>query len=428
MALPRHKIYIPFISLLFVVIKIFFLKLYRGKNVDLLEKNLSKYWDRKRCQTVSSWRLGFHYALKALELDEEDEVLLTPLGIGDIVNAITLLKLKPVFVDMDPNTHNIDFYDLKRKITKKTKVIHITYLSGMVPNLDEIVAIAKENNLIIIEDITQNYGATYKGKLVGKFGDFAIGSFSLGKCIASLIGGFVMTDNKIFHEKIKSYCHKDLKEPKKKFLLKFGYGQLMLSIATSKYFFNLITRTIFLLLSKLNPGKLKEIHHPKYYYKELHKQSFYENPPLLREFWPDDIYSYFTDLQAELALVTFRRLEAGFNKRRELAKTLLTNLNSEIKNSLPSAILDIRNCVYYHFPIYVHKDVEKFQHYMLRSGIDVVGYALPINSDEKVFHSFKQNLPFAKQIKENTTFLPIHDDYSSKDMVSMAKIVNQYFS
>jgi len=65
---------------------------------------------------------------------------------------------------------------------------------------------------------------------------------------------------------------------------------------------------------------------------------------------------------------------------------------------------------------------------MLRSGIDVVGYALPINSDEEVFHSFKQNLPFAKQIKENTTFLPIHDDYSNKDMVSMAKIVNQYFS
>ena len=147
MALPRHKIYIPFFSLLVTVIKILFHKLDRGKSADRLEKNLSKYWGKKKCQTLSSWRLGFHYALRSLELEEEDEVLLTPLAIADSVNAITLLKLKPVFIEMDPNTHNIDSADLKRKITKKTKVIHITYLSGMVPNLDEIITIAKENNL-----------------------------------------------------------------------------------------------------------------------------------------------------------------------------------------------------------------------------------------------------------------------------------------
>jgi perosamine synthetase len=427
MSLPRHKIYIPFATLFSTAIKVFFNKLNRGSNAELLEKKMSKYWGVKKCQTLSSWRLGFHYVLRSLELEEGDEVLLTPLGIADIVNAITLLKLKPVFVEMDPNTHNIDTTNLERKITKNTKVIHITYLSGMVPNLDQIIAIAKENNLTVIEDITQNYGATYKGKLVGTFGDFAVGSFSLGKCLASLIGGFVITDNETFYEKIKSYCDQDLKKPKKKFLLRFCFGQLMIKITTSKYFFNLITHTVFSLLARLNPKKLEEIHHPKYYYKNLHKQSFYENPPMFREFWPDDIYSYFSDLQAQVALVTFGKLETGFNKRRELAKTLLVNLNSDIKNMLPSALLDNYNCVYYHFPIFVNKNIEKFQHYLLRNGIDAVGYALPINSSEKVFQEFKQDLPLAKEIKEKTIFLPIHDDYSNKEMVLMADILNKYF-
>jgi dTDP-4-amino-4,6-dideoxygalactose transaminase len=163
---------------------------------------------------------------------------------------------------MDPDTHNIDVSDLRLKISDKTKVIHITYLCGMVPDLNEITAIAKEKNLTIIEDITQNYGATYQGKLLGKLGDIAVGSFSLGKCIASLGGGFVITDNDNFHEKIKSYCDSELKEPKRKFLLKLAYGQLMISITTSEYIFNWITHTVFLLLSWLSPKKWRKSINP----------------------------------------------------------------------------------------------------------------------------------------------------------------------
>jgi perosamine synthetase len=427
MPLPRHKIYIPFIPLLISTIKIFFFNLNRGKTVELLEKELSRFWNKKNCQTLSSWRLGFYYALRSLNLKKGDEVLLTPLGISDIVNAITLLQLKPVFVEMDPDTHNMDISDLRLKISNKTKVIHITYLSGMVPDLKEITAIAKENSLTIIEDITQNYGATYEGKLVGTLSDIAVGSFSLGKCIASLAGGFVITNNDSFYEKIKSYCDSELKKPKRKFLLKLAYGQLMISITTSKYIFNWIIHTIFLLLSWLSPKKMEEIHQPKYYYKNIHKQSFYENPPLLRDRWPDDIFSHFSDFQAHLALITLRKIEYGVKKRKSLVKTLLANLSKDVKNKFPSSLFDTENCVYFHVPMFMDKNIKRFQYYLLKNGIDAVGYALPINSEEKVFDQFKENLPFTRKIKEETVFLPIHNDYSKNDMELMAKIVNQYF-
>lgn len=427
MALPRHKLSIPFISLLIATIKIFFLRFDRGEKVALLEKELSNYWNKKRCQTLSTWRLGLYYVLRSLDLEEGDEVLITPIGMADIINSITLLKLKPIFVEMDPDTHNFDVSDLKNKITKKTKVIHITYLSGMVPNLEEIVTIAKDEDLTIVEDISQNYGATYQGKLIGTFGDAAIGTLSLGKCISSLGGGFVITNNETLYKKIKSYCDKELTKPKRGFLLKQACGQLMISIATSKYFFNFITHPIFLLLSRLSPKKMEEIHHPKYYYKNVHKQSYYENPPLLRDHWPDDILIHFSDLQAQLALSTFKRFERSLLKRRELAKALITNLNPNIKSMLPHGMLNTDDCAYFHFPIFVDKNIKEHQHYLLNNGIDTVGYALQINSDEPVFNQFQTSLPYARKIKESTLFLPIHDDFSKNDMVSMATKINAYF-
>jgi perosamine synthetase len=173
---------------------------------------------------------------------------------------------------------------------------------------------------------------------------------------------------------------------------------------------------------------MEEIHQPKYYYKNIHKLSIYENPPLLRDCWPDEIFCHFSDSQAHLALVTLRKIEHGVRKRKSLVKTLLANLNKDVKSQFPSSMFDTENCVYFHVPMFVDKNIKRYQYYLLKNGIDAVRYALPINSKEKVFDQFKENLPFARKIKEETVFLPVHNDYSKSDMVVMAKIVNQYFN
>ena len=139
------------------------------------------------------------------------------------------------------------------------------------------------------------------------------------------------------------------------------------------------------------------------------------------------ILFHFSDLQAQLASLTFKKFEQGLLKRRELAKTLIENLAPNIKNMLPNSILNTDDCAYYHFPFFADNNLEEHQRYFLNNGIDTVGYALQINSDEKVFIQFQRNLPNARKIKKSTLFLPIHDDYSKNDMISMATTINAYF-
>lgn len=92
----------------------------------------------------------------------------------------------PVFVDIDPATYNIDTKDMRKKITHKSKVVVIQHSFGLPQNLDEILQIARENNLLVIEDCAHTLGAKYKGKAIGTFGNASIFSFGATKIIDAL--------------------------------------------------------------------------------------------------------------------------------------------------------------------------------------------------------------------------------------------------
>ena len=154
MKIPRHKIYIPFLKIfksLFLIL-IDFNNKPGNFNIKLLEK-IKLFFNVKYSLTVSTWRIGFFYALRALEFQKNDEILISAISIPDQINCIEILGLKPIFVDLDEETHGMCIEDLKKKISEKTKAIHITYLSGIIPDLDPIISLAKDNNLKIIEDI-----------------------------------------------------------------------------------------------------------------------------------------------------------------------------------------------------------------------------------------------------------------------------------
>ena len=162
MKFPRHKLYISFKALFYSFFRILFYKEQISSDYNKLKKSFSNYYQTDLVYFLSTWRIGLYLILDTLNLEKNDEVLITGIGIPDTINSIRLAGLKPVFVDMDLETHNIDILDLRKKISLKTKIIHITYLSGLVPNLDEIIDISKKNNLILLEDISQAYGAIIK--------------------------------------------------------------------------------------------------------------------------------------------------------------------------------------------------------------------------------------------------------------------------
>lgn len=189
-----------------------------GNSVKEFEKKFAKYCGVKFGIGVGNGTDALYLALRACGIKEGDEVITTANTFIATVEAITLNGAKPVFVDINPNTFNIDTTKIEEMITKKTKVIIAVHLYGQSADMDEIKKIASRHRLIIIEDCAQAHGAEYKGKKVGSLGSAACFSFFPAKNLGCFgDGGMVVTnDEKIAkkvmmlrnHGRLEKYEHK----------------------------------------------------------------------------------------------------------------------------------------------------------------------------------------------------------------------------
>ncbi len=135
-----------------------------GPEVKELEERLSAYTGAKYCITVASGTEALLISLMAIGIKPGDEVITTPFSFIATAEVIVLLGAKPVFVDIEPDTCNINAAFIEAKITDKTKAIIPVSLYGQPADMDEINAIAKKYDLVVIEDAAQSFGATYKDK------------------------------------------------------------------------------------------------------------------------------------------------------------------------------------------------------------------------------------------------------------------------
>lgn len=135
-----------------------------GPEVKELEDKLQNFTGAKHCITVASGTEALLISLMALDIEPGDEIITTPFTFVATAEVIVLLGAKPVFVDIEPDTCNIDASKIEAKITGKTKAIMPVSLYGQVADMDEINAVAAKHNLSVIEDAAQSFGAEYKGK------------------------------------------------------------------------------------------------------------------------------------------------------------------------------------------------------------------------------------------------------------------------
>lgn len=177
--------------------------LVQGTNVQGLEDIIIKMLNTSYCSAVSNGTASLHIALISLGIGVGDEVIVPAFSYVATANVVELVGAKPVFVDIDIETFNIDISKINSKITERTKAIMPVHEFGLACNMTEIVEIAKKNNLYIIEDAACALGATWQGKNVGTFGDF--GSFSLHprKAVTSGEGGLLFSQNESRDNEIK---------------------------------------------------------------------------------------------------------------------------------------------------------------------------------------------------------------------------------
>jgi len=173
-----------------------------------IEEEFKKYFGAKYAFVFNSGRSSLMAILNALGLEKGSEVLLQAFTCNAVPNPIIWSGLKPIFVDADERTFNIDTGDLRRKITSQSRAVIVQHTFSLPADMDEIVKICQENNLILIEDCAHALGAKYKGKLVGTFGKAAFFSFSRDKVISSVYGGMVATNDPSIAEKLRQFQDK----------------------------------------------------------------------------------------------------------------------------------------------------------------------------------------------------------------------------
>ena len=176
-----------------------------GKDVAILEKKLSDFTKVKHSISCSNGTDALLLAMMALEIKPGDEVITTPFTFIATAETIAFLGAKPVFVDIDENTYNIDVTKIEGSITEKTKAIMPVSLYGQVSEMDEINGIASKYNLPVIEDGAQSFGASYKGKKSCNVSTIGTTSFFPAKpmgCFGD--GGAVFTNNDDLAEKMIS--------------------------------------------------------------------------------------------------------------------------------------------------------------------------------------------------------------------------------
>jgi perosamine synthetase len=175
-----------------------------GPYVKKFEDAFATTVDRQHAIAVANGSVALDAAIVALGIGAGDEVIMPTFTIISCAAAIVRAGAKPVLVDADAETFNMDVSQIEAKITAKTKAIMVVHIYGLPVDMDEVMTLAKKYNLRVIEDAAEVHGQTYKGKPCGSFGDISTFSFYPNKHITTGEGGMIVCNDDDLAEKCKS--------------------------------------------------------------------------------------------------------------------------------------------------------------------------------------------------------------------------------
>lgn len=349
-----------------------------GSNVKEFEKEFSEYLGVKNSISVGNGTDALVIALKALGIKEGDEVITTPYTFFATAESISFVGAKPVFVDVDINTYNMDPSKIEEKITDKTKAIMVVHIFGQACEMDEINKIAKKNNLYVIEDAAQAIGTEYKNKKIGNLSDIATFSFFPTKNLGGAgDGGMIVTNN----NDLAVLCRA---------LKNHGSGEN--------------GESAFNILNDIKKEKVPEesldntIYNPSKYYNYLIGHN-----------------SRLDEIQAAILRVKFKHIDKWNNSRIRLAGVYNEGLKSTSLIT-PKKSKDSKHT--YHLYILQSENREELVKYLKEKGVATgVYYPVPMHM-QKVYKNLGYcigDLPNSEYLSERTFALPMYAELSSEE-------------
>lgn len=379
-----------------------------GEESGKLEKAFRKYFKTKFAVSFLSGRTALWAILKSLGIGKDDEVLLQAYTCVVVGNAITSLGAKSVWVDIDPETFNMDVVDFNKKISPKAKAVIVQHTFGQALGVEKIIEIAKKCNLFIIEDCAQSLGGEYQGKKLGTLGDAAFFSFGRDKIISSVFGGMVITNNKKIGEKLKE-LQANLPFPPKIWIFQQLLHPLAFSIIISTYYFLSFGKILHLLFKKAN----------------LLSKAVAGGER--RGEMPEVLFSRMPNALAALALKQFEKLEK-FNKQRiKIAKFYAEKLR-DLKVQLPKTKKDLRH-FFLRYTIKIDK-AEELIRFAQKRKIFLGDWYRPVIAPggtdlKKVFYQ-PGSCPKAEKASAMSVNLPTYPKMTLDDAKKVVKIMKEF--
>ena len=416
--IARGQFHIKFSDLIRSIFKLVFSDFNQTDKVSRFRNELKNHFMANDIELFSSCRIAFDQFLKSKNIEKGSEVLLCPVTIPDMINALIINGLKPVFVEMNLSNHSFCIEDLKSKISSKTCMILNTNLSGLNNLSSEVYSIAKNENLLYVDDISQ---APVENYFEHDFAaEYAVVSMSIGKTITSLVGGVLISKKESL--RIDPLI---LSKGKRSYFIRQIFENLKIDLLTSSTVYRFFTRHILFLLSRISPSTYLSIHLTNTISKYSERDIFFDDIPVLRKSFPNELYFPFSNWMAWLGQRTLKNWGNVLRKRSINRKVFLDNCSSKLKSMIAQNFID-EDYFPTRVPIYTH-DVERLSLYGISKGLDMGTYGLNNCSEELVFDKFSVDLPVSRYIKTNCVFLNLSEKTSTKDLLSSIYILNDYF-
>lgn len=347
-----------------------------GPTVKEFEEKFAEYVGAKYAVAVSNGTAALHAACFTAGIKEGDEVITTPLTFAASANCILYQNGVPVFADVDPDTYNINPEEIRKKITNKTKAIIPVHFTGQPCHIDEIHQIAREHNLIVIEDAAHALGARYRGKKIGGLSDMSIFSFHPVKHITTGEGGMITTNSKELYNKLIQFR---------------SHG-----------------------ITKNEDNYINESHGSWY-----HEQQFLG-------------YNYrMTDIQAALGVSQLNKSDNFLERRREIAQIY----NQELKDiewiKLPYQVSERESSWHLYIVQIDEKKLDKSRRevfdYLRKEGLGVQIHYIPV-----YWHPYYQNLgykkgicPVAESIYKSIITLPLYPKITDQEINYVIEVLHK---
>ncbi len=204
-----------------------------GKYIERFEASFAEFCGVKHALGCCNGTVAVHLALLAAGVGPGDEVIVPTLTFIATANAVMYCGAKPVFVDSEPNTWNLDPAQLESKITPRTKAIIPVHLYGCPVDMDAVLAVARRHRLVVIEDAAEAPGAEYKGNKVGSMGHISTFSFFGNKIITTGEGGMVTTNDDALAEKVRRFKGQGVDPNRRYWFPMIGYNYRMTNITAA---------------------------------------------------------------------------------------------------------------------------------------------------------------------------------------------------